>query len=453
MTAAGFEPLLKFAYTSKLLFSGDNVADIRNSANALGFTDLEEACFDFLVPKFSGGDSPAPFLSKTCCKKKCKFSMEEPGTGSEDVTFDDREEKPVADSSSQQEVSWCCDESANIKRESGNGTNQHFRQCPKYRRQLACEREICRRLQDNPAPVIEDKPGLQNEEENENHREVTSNAPTLKGNHCNNGSRDADVIKQETNETEGKSREMRSDLRVMNKCNAASAFLGSSLMLGEVSSGLILNRCPLKTWGDVHTGSLGEGRNPRELKGDKKIRSACEPQPTAVQENRGENKRKGIKGAALDIMEKEVAEHMAKRLGSDLHSSLSSPDLRGTNSSNTGNTYTPPGWMDLRLASKHTSCSFFGDSDQNKCSWRRAELSECEGASHSGVSSFNSGEDGDSGTETEGDSESYARERAKEVGGGLMYFCVCVCGKLVQFPVKWADSPLQNNNNNNNTNK
>lgn len=107
-------------------------------------------------------------------------------------------------------------------------------------------------------------------------------------------------------------------------------------------------------------------------------------------------------------MEREVAEHMAMRLGSDLHSSA-------TNSPNTRNTNRPPGWMDLHLTSKRTSCSFFGDSDQNKCLWRGAELSECEGASHSGVSSFNSGEDGDSGTETEGDSESYARERAKEV--------------------------------------
>lgn len=431
VTVAGFEPLLKFAYTSKLLFSGDNVADIRNSANVLGFRDLEEACFDFLVPKFSGGDGPAPFLRKTCCKKKYKLSVEEPGTGSEDVTHDDREVKPVADSSSQQEASRCCDESANSKRESGNGTNQHFRQCPKYRRQLACEREICRRLQDNPAPVIKDKRDLRNKEEDENHGESTSNASTLKGNHCEIGGRDIDVIKQETNETEGKSSDMSRDPRVVNKCNAASAFLGSSFMLGEGSSGFILKRCPLKTCGDVYTGSLGEERIARELKEDKKIRSACEPEPTAVHQKTGEEKGKGrqtagTEGACVSIMEREMAEHLAQRLGSDLRSSqLSSPDPHARNPSNTGNANTPPEWMDLRLTPRRTSCSFFGDSDQNKCSWRGAELSECEGASHSGVSSFNSGEDGDSGTETEGDSESYTRERAKEVGRSLMSFCVC----------------------------
>lgn len=430
VTAAGFEPLLNFAYTSKLLFSGENVEDIRNSANVLGFRDLEEACFDFLIPKFSGGNGPAPFLRKTCCKKKCKrpLSMEEPGTGSKDVTHDDREVKPVADSSSQQEASRCCDESANNKRESGNGTNQHLRQCPKYRRQLACEREICRRLQDNPAPVIEDKRDLQNKEEDEN-QESTSNASTLKGNHCETGGRDVDVIKQEANETEGKSSEMRRDFRV-DKCNAVSAFLGSSLMLGEGSSGLILNHCPLKTCGNVHTWSLGEERIAREHKEDKKIRSACEPEPTAVHQKTGEDKEKGrqtagTEGAPLNIMEREVAEHLAQGLGSDLRSSqLSSADLHAGNSSNTGSANTPPEWMDLRLAPKRTSCSFIGDSDQNKCLWRGTELSECEGASHSGVSSFNSGEDGDSGTETEGDSESYTRERAKLVGRSLVSICV-----------------------------
>lgn len=429
VTAASFEPLLKFAYTSKLFFSEDNVADIRNSANVLAFRDLEEACFDFLIPKFSGGDGPTPFLRKTCCKKKCKLSMEEPGTGSDDVSQDDREVKPVANTSSQQEASRCCDDSANSKRESGNGTNQHFRQCPKYRRQLACEREICRRFQDNPALVIQDRRDLQNKEDG-NHGESTLNAFALKGNHCETGGKDDDVMKQETNETEEKSSEMSRDPREVNKCNAASAFLGSSLMLGEGSSGFIVNRCPLKTCGDVQPGSLGEERIARELKEDKKNRSACEPEPKAVRETSGEEKGKGrqtagTEGAALN-MEREVAEQLAQRLGSGLHpSQLSSPDPHARNSSNTGSANTPPEFMDLRLAPKRTSCSFFGDPDQNKCSWRGAELSECEGTSHSGVSSFNSGEDGDSGTETEGDSESYTMERAREVGRSLMSFCVC----------------------------
>uniref|UniRef100_A0A3Q3FFZ7 BTB and CNC homology 1, basic leucine zipper transcription factor 1 b n=1 Tax=Labrus bergylta TaxID=56723 RepID=A0A3Q3FFZ7_9LABR len=53
VSVAGFEPLLKFAYTSKLLFGKDDVLEVRNSASILGFRDLDEACFEFLLPKFS----------------------------------------------------------------------------------------------------------------------------------------------------------------------------------------------------------------------------------------------------------------------------------------------------------------------------------------------------------------------------------------------------------------
>uniref|UniRef100_A0A8C5FBS4 BTB domain-containing protein n=1 Tax=Gadus morhua TaxID=8049 RepID=A0A8C5FBS4_GADMO len=52
VTAAGFEPLLKFAYTSKLLFSKQDVLEVRSAASTLGFRDLDKTCFDFLLPKF-----------------------------------------------------------------------------------------------------------------------------------------------------------------------------------------------------------------------------------------------------------------------------------------------------------------------------------------------------------------------------------------------------------------
>ncbi|XP_077397180.1 transcription regulator protein BACH1a [Festucalex cinctus] len=53
VTAQGFEPLLQFAYTSKLLFTKENIHQIQNCAKLLGFHNLESACFDFLIPKFS----------------------------------------------------------------------------------------------------------------------------------------------------------------------------------------------------------------------------------------------------------------------------------------------------------------------------------------------------------------------------------------------------------------
>lgn len=424
VTVAGFEPLLKFAYTSKLLFSADNVAEIRNSASVLGFRDLDEACFDFLMPKFS-----APFLRKTCGKKKCKgqLSMKGPGTGSKDVTCHDREVKPVADSS-QQEVSQCCDESANGKTESRNATNEHLWQCPKYRRQLACERETCRRHQNSPAPLIEDNSERWNKEEDDNHRESTSNASILKGNHGKSETRgrDLDKIKQERNEMGKQASETRRDLLV-DKCNADSAFLGSSLMLGEGSSGLILDHFPLKNFGKylVHTESLTEEKFTRDLKEDKMIRRACALEPTPVHQKMEDESGKETQTAGLSVMEREVAEHLARRLGSDLGSSQqTSLDLDARSSSDTGTANMPPEWLDLHLTSKRSSCSLYPDLDRSKCPWRGLELSECEGASHSGLSSFNSGEDGDSGTETEGDSESYTRERAKQVG--LMSYHVCV---------------------------
>lgn len=407
VTAAGFEPLLKFAYTSKLLFSTDNVADIRRSASVLGFRDLEDACFDFLVPKLSGADGPAALLRKTCCKKKCKrrLSIEEAGHPG-DATRGGGGLRPAADSSAQQEAPQCCGESANSETQSRSGARQHYRQCPKYRRQLACEREICSRRQSLAAHATEDN--LRSNEEEEKPGESTPKASTLTENHCRAEDRERgpEIIKEGTSETEGDSTEMGGDPHVTEGCDAESAFLGSGLVLAEGSSGLILKHCPLTTFGE-DPGSLGEGRLARHPKGQKLIRSPCVPAPTPVcqKTGTGAGQAAGVEGAALSVVEREVAEHLAQRLGSDLTSL--DPDAR--NSSN-----------DPHLQPKPSGCSFFRD--QNRCPWSGAELSEWEGASHSGLSSLNSGEDGDSGTETERDSESYTRERAKEVGRSLVCY-------------------------------
>lgn len=53
----GFEPLLQFAYTSKLLFTKENIQAIHRCAELLGFQNLESACFDFLIPKYFKGKS------------------------------------------------------------------------------------------------------------------------------------------------------------------------------------------------------------------------------------------------------------------------------------------------------------------------------------------------------------------------------------------------------------
>lgn len=69
VTAEGFEPLLQFAYTSKLPFTKENIHAIHRSAEFLGFHNLESACFDFLVPKFSEGKrSSQQARPRACCQ-------------------------------------------------------------------------------------------------------------------------------------------------------------------------------------------------------------------------------------------------------------------------------------------------------------------------------------------------------------------------------------------------
>uniref|UniRef100_A0A8D2ZQ23 BTB domain and CNC homolog 1 n=1 Tax=Scophthalmus maximus TaxID=52904 RepID=A0A8D2ZQ23_SCOMX len=79
VTVEGFEPLLQFAYTSKLLFTKENIHAIHSSAEFLGFQDLESACFDFLIPKFSGGRRTSKEVRRRAC---CQSGDPSPDFGS-----------------------------------------------------------------------------------------------------------------------------------------------------------------------------------------------------------------------------------------------------------------------------------------------------------------------------------------------------------------------------------
>lgn len=67
MTVEGFEPLLQFAYTSKLPFTKENIHAIHRSAEFLGFQNLESACFDFLIPKFTEGKRTSQEVRRRAC--------------------------------------------------------------------------------------------------------------------------------------------------------------------------------------------------------------------------------------------------------------------------------------------------------------------------------------------------------------------------------------------------
>uniref|UniRef100_A0A8C3G3P4 BTB domain-containing protein n=1 Tax=Cyclopterus lumpus TaxID=8103 RepID=A0A8C3G3P4_CYCLU len=78
VTIGGFEPLLQFAYTSKLPFTKENIHAIHSSAEFLGFHDLESTCFDFLIPKFSEGKRTSQEIRRDqhgslCCTANWQF--------------------------------------------------------------------------------------------------------------------------------------------------------------------------------------------------------------------------------------------------------------------------------------------------------------------------------------------------------------------------------------------
>lgn len=71
VTVEGFEPLLQFAYTSKLSFTKENIHAIRRSAEFLGFHNLESVCFNFLIPKFSEDRrTPQEVRRRACCRSQ-----------------------------------------------------------------------------------------------------------------------------------------------------------------------------------------------------------------------------------------------------------------------------------------------------------------------------------------------------------------------------------------------
>lgn len=464
VTVAGFEPLLKFAYTSKLLFGKDDVLDIRNSASILGFRDLDEACFDFLLPKFfSSSKGTVPFPRKTCCKKKCKrqLSREDTGMDSDDMLLDEKEVKPVADSPSQQEVALLCKKTANsnVGSQSSAGTftpvtegaNDTFTQCPKYRKfQMACGKETCaaEKSQNHVVTAIRDECQLPcspcpNSANNRNEtREADDIRPSRDGadeswkiqmldkkQEDGMGRGEVHTGKKDMSETQGKwdemerttddmkmEEEMEHTAGVSSLCRSIvkAVSMGQSTPLGQRSPGLILHHCPLRALaeGPAITRSLEQERAVMDINDDKKPAESGEPEQ-AEEQAEAERRR-----AVDDAMEERGGDD-GRRQGCSMTPGC---DPDAGSSSDMGSGLMQAASLELLKLQINLSsggaadCPFFQELDQSKCLWKGAAgLSESEGASHSGVSSLTSGEDGDSETETEGDSELSARERARQV--------------------------------------
>lgn len=417
VTVVGFEPLLKFAYTSKLHFVKDNVLDVQNAASILGFTDLDEACFDFLLPKFlSTSRGSASFLRKTCCESKCRRRLSKENCD----TDSDKEVKPVAESSPQQEAALDGHKSvvSQIRNQSIEGsvapaveeTKAKFMQCPKYRKfQLACGKETCVTERSPTNPVVSRNNEFCSSANGEKESVVES-----PGNLTSVTCSKADVFKRECFENDGKRNE--NDIRKMEGNMEHSSGISPSQAVcsnPNTSSESMRRHCPLRVLedpADARSQDLGV-LEPRSVHQNMQVENKGKQENITC----GDGGKPGQREATLtdnatttSALEKEAAGQLGPDEGPSQFT-LKNPEGGPSAEALVG-------CLEWQKARQNLSCPFLEDVD---CPWKPPGMSECEGASQSGVSSVNSGEDGDSETETEGDSES-TRERARQVSRFLL---------------------------------
>ncbi|XP_027027558.2 transcription regulator protein BACH1b isoform X2 [Tachysurus fulvidraco] len=148
VTAEGFEPLLQFAYTSKLLFTKENVLEIHTCATVLGFKNLDKACFDFILPKFFDSSKGSSKVQRNqCCKTKC-WAAKDKSSFKNDCANDAgdapsatqplKKQEPNISNLSEKAVRTCSP--CQVETEADTETETDYSTlCPKYRKfQLAC---------------------------------------------------------------------------------------------------------------------------------------------------------------------------------------------------------------------------------------------------------------------------------------------------------------------------
>lgn len=377
VTAAGFEPLLKFAYTSKLFIGTEDVGDIQTCVSALGFRDLDGACFDFLLPKFlSSTKGSAP--KKTCCKKKCKKSLPKDVPVSDEVLLDAREVKPVADSSHQQEVPFQCSDSDAIRSQNivcpvtpvipfaEIARNDKTTQCPKYRKfQMACGKDTDK---NQPKPVMK------------------HNCSSPCSSNTESGSCLLGVSKQVE------------DLFDSESGKFHPVDVNKNVELPKITQLEMLENeepvCKVK------------GNN--ECKDDWSIRLASPECLQNVSERMGSLAQKWLAGENYTFnMAQKQCKNAEDRITDRLMNSKENTKKRY---GSLANDEAMPSTSSLEGLHFQLSKPL-QDLEQSTSGWQCPKSSECEGASQSGLSSVNSGDDSDA----EAYSEAYARERARQV--------------------------------------
>ncbi|KAF5898211.1 transcription regulator protein BACH1-like isoform X1, partial [Clarias magur] len=149
VTTEGFEPLLQFVYTSKLLFTKDNVLEIHNCATVLGFKNLDKACFDFILPKFFDNSKGSSKVQRNqCCKTKCwkaKAELSINNDGASDTgdvssaTQPLKKQEPNVSSNPCEKAAKPCSPCQVETEADAEAESDYSSLCPKYRKfQLAC---------------------------------------------------------------------------------------------------------------------------------------------------------------------------------------------------------------------------------------------------------------------------------------------------------------------------
>ncbi|KAL4647741.1 transcription regulator protein BACH1 [Arapaima gigas] len=419
VSAKGFEPLLQFAYTAKLQFTKENILEIHNCATFLGFHNLDKACFEFLVPKFFDKSKGLQgFQRKPCCSQRLAqedFSIDlNKENGDQDCTdaeprlapSDSRSEDPSCT-----EVTACPPESQSSHSVQADAQMVNVAQGPSYCALLAaCEKQ--RLCLESCGPQM----SLPSETQNSKSCSPTS----------------VSFIAQDQEGVTGTA-----------NCDKMPA-VGDSCLAGvDVASGCLPCVTPLPE---------SPGSVAFEAALDMACSQPCQPTPagpeccppgsfgnleaavaavgaTSTLEHSGNNETAVVSHSSntsladlvqdkdereRSVVEREVAEHLAKGFWPDLCPSQDPEPLLLDPAAQTGLEKAADfHWLkQLDLTSSTGDCPFLRDLGSDEvCLPDSERVPQPEKSPY--VSSVNSAEDSD--CDTEGDSESYTTERAREV--------------------------------------
>ncbi|XP_029301740.1 transcription regulator protein BACH1-like isoform X2 [Cottoperca gobio] len=388
VTVQGFEPLLQFAYTSKLPFTKENIHAIHSSAEFLGFNDLESACFDFLIPKFSEGKRTSQEVRrKACCLSRDSSGSFGPSVqSSQPKSFETHSSLP-SKGNEQTDFPSQCPQSAQVQTNSGE---EHLclENCGPQMAPLSLEltaNAVC--------PML----SLQcPDSDKADHSSQFCERDILEiGDVCNQSelsladcglpcelSTPGDENPPELIEPTGDVKHPVETLGAETDCNQGS--------------------CPLNTSGAEDCIELLEQRKAGlEQKMEEDL---SDPTLTALSHEEGTGERSSV--------EREVAEHLAKGFWSDLCPSQAQPlPLETIDQNNLGKASDFHWLKQLDLSSSVGDCPFlrdFGTGDDPAP--RTDSLSQSEKSPY--MSSLNSGDDSD--LDTDGDTEAN-NKRAAEI--------------------------------------